>query len=187
MNKAALRTKYLLKRNALTQTEINQKSEAIANKLLSMDIWQYDNYHIFIPIERHKEVNTEFILHILHGKDKNIIVPKSNFEDCSMESYLLTDNTKLQTNKWGISEPQNGLLVDPNSIDVVFTPFLAFDHLGNRIGYGKGFYDRFLNISKPKFIIGLSFFEAEKNNLLTNNYDMKLTNCVLPDKIYNFI
>lgn len=187
MTKSEIRKKYLDKRKTLSTTEVNEKSEAIANQLLTMDIWQYDNYHIFLPIVKKKEVNTEFILHILHGKDKNIIVPKSNFEDCSMKNYLLTDNTKFRTNKWGISEPENGLLIDPTSIDVVFTPLLAFDQNGNRTGYGKGFYDRFLNLSKPKFIIGLSFFEPEKNNLFTNNYDVKLTNCVLPDKIYNFI
>lgn len=187
MNKKELRQKYKQMRSLLSAEEINIKSHAIANQLLTMDIWQYENYHIFLPIKNQKEVNTEYILHILQGKDKNIILSKSNFEDFSMQSYLLTDNTKLKINHWGIPEPENGIVIDPKTIDVVFTPLLAFDQLGNRIGYGKGFYDRFLTIVEPKKIIGLSFFKPEKTNFNISNDDIRLTNCVLHDETYDFI
>lgn len=187
MNKKELRLKYKQMRNQLSAEEIDIKSQAIANQLLTLDIWQYENYHIFLPIETQKEVNTEYILHILQGKDKNIIISKSNFEDYSMENYLLTDNTRLKINQWGIPEPENGILIDPKTIDVVFTPLLAYDQLGNRIGYGKGFYDRLLTIVEPKKIIGLSFFKPEKTNFNINKNDIKLTNCVLHDKTYDFI
>lgn len=187
MNKKELRQRYKHMRSLLSTDEIDLKSQAIANQLLKMDIWRYENYHIFLPIENQKEVNTEYILHILQGKDKNVIIPKSNFKDFSMQNYLLTDNTRLKINEWGIPEPESGIIIDAKNIDVVFVPLLAYDKLGNRIGYGKGFYDRFLTAAQPKKIIGLSFFEPEKQSFKAFNHDIKLTNCVLHDKTYDFI
>ncbi len=187
MNKKELRKKYNTLRDTLTQEEIDDKSLAIANRLLKMDIWEHENYHIFLPITSKKEINTEFILHILQGKDKNIIISKSNFTNNTLKHFLLTDNTILKNNKWGIPEPENGIGIDPTTIDLVFTPLLAFDIKGNRVGYGKGFYDRFLAKSKPKKVIGLSFFPPEKTILDASNEDFKLDLCVLPDKTYEFI
>lgn len=152
-----------------------------------MDIWGYENYHLFLPISTQKEVNTEFIMHILQGKDKNIIISKSNFSDYSMQHFLLTDNTVLKTNKWGIPEPENGIPISSKSIDLAFIPLLAYDVKGNRVGYGKGFYDRFLAEAKPKKIIGLSFFPPEKAILDINKTDLVMDFCVLPDKIHDFI
>ena len=187
MNKEALRKKYKALRNSLSQAEIDAKSMSIANQIVQMDIWDYENYHIFLPIHAQNEVNTEFLMHILHGKDKNIIVSKSNFSDASMQHFLLTDNTILKTNKWGIPEPENGIVIPSNSIDLVFVPLLCYDVKGNRIGYGKGFYDRFLSESKPKKVIGLSFFPPEKAILDITKTDYRLDFCVLPDEIHDFI
>jgi len=187
MNKQELRKKYKKLRSGLSEEEIDQKSLAIANQLLKMKIWEFENYHIFLPITAQKEVNTEFIMHILQGKDKNIIVSKSDFSDNSMQHFLLTDNTKLKTNAWGIPEPEDGITINSKSIDLVFIPLLAFDFKGNRVGYGKGFYDRFLEKAQPKKVIGLSFFSPEKAILGINNTDIAMDFCVLPDKIYDFI
>ncbi len=187
MNKSELRKKYKALRQQLSLIEIEEKSMAIANQLLQLDIWNYQYYHIFLPITEQKEINTEFILHILQGKDKHIVISKSDFSNSSLSHYLLTDQTKLTINKWGIPEPTDGIPIPDNKIDVVFIPLLAFDKQGNRVGYGKGFYDRFLKLSKPKFCIGLSLFEAEIKINDANKLDIPLDYCVLPDKTYNFI
>ncbi len=187
MTKAELRKKYKALRQQLSPTEIEEKSIAIANQLLQLNIWNYQYYHIFLPITAQKEIDTEFILHILQGKDKHIVISKSDFSDGSLSHYLLTDQTKLTLNKWGIPEPIDGIPIPNNKIDVVFVPLLAFDKQGNRVGYGKGFYDRFLSLSKPKFCIGLSFFEAEIKINDADMLDIPLNYCVLPDKTYNFI
>jgi len=187
MNKQELRKKYKTLRSMLSKEDVDEKSLAIANQILKMDIWNYDNYHIFLPIAAQNEVNTEFLMHILQGKDKNIIVSKSDFSNYSMQHFLLTDNTRLKINNWGIPEPENGVVMDSKSIDLVFAPLLAFDIKGNRVGYGKGFYDRFLINVEPKKVIGLSFFPPEKVILDVTNTDFSLDYCVLPDKIYDFI
>ena len=187
MLKKEIRQKYKTLRKALNPDEIEDFSLAIANKVLTLPIWEKTYFHIFLPITEHKEVNTEFILHLLSGKDKEIVISKADFETRNMTHFLLTDNTKIQKNKYNIPEPLNGLEVPTDKIEVVFVPLLAFDKTGHRVGYGKGFYDQFLSGCKAEVIkVGLSFFEAEENIADVFENDVKLDFCVTPKGIYKF-
>lgn len=194
MNKKDLRKKYKELRDQLSVDEIEAKSMAIANRLLQLDtipngsqVWEQTYFHLFLSIEEQKEVDTEFILQILAGKDKEIVVAKSNFETLEMSHYLLTDNTKFQKNEYNIYEPVNGLEVPVSKIDVVFVPLLAYDKKGNRVGYGKGFYDKFLSKCREDIIkIGLSFFEPEDAIAAVSETDIRLDYCVTPMTVYNF-
>lgn len=186
-NKKELRLHYKNLRKELTEENIEEKSLQITNQLIKLPIWDKTYYHVFLPIEEQKEVNTEFILHLLSGKDKEIVVSKSDFETREMTHFLLTDNTKIRKNEYNIPEPLNGLAVPSETIEVVFVPLLVFDIFGNRIGYGKGFYDKFLAECKPETIkIGLSFFEAVNQIDDVFESDVKLDYCVTPEKIYTF-
>ena len=181
MTKKELREKYKELRKNFTTADVEDKSIEIANQLLKLDIWAYSYYHVFLPIASKNEVDTEFILHILQGKDKHIVISKSDFEDNSLEHFLLTDQTKLVINEWGIPEPEsNSIPIPDSSIEVVFVPLLAYDKKGSRVGYGKGFYDRFLNKCKPELTIGLSFFEPEKKLIEAGEHDVSLDFCVYP-------
>ena len=187
MTKAELRKLYKSKRQAFTSKSIDELSLQIANQLLPLPIWSKSFYHIFLSIEEQKEVNTDFILNILSGKDKNIVISKSNFETLEMTHYLLTDSTVIKKNRFHIPEPQEGLEISSEKIDVVFVPLLAFDKQGHRVGYGKGFYDSFLKTCRMDTLkIGLSFFEAEDSisDILKN--DVKLDYYVTPKAIYRF-
>jgi 5-formyltetrahydrofolate cyclo-ligase len=186
-NKKELRLKSKTLRNALSENEIEEMSLAVTNKILTLPIWEKTYFHIFLPITEQKEVNTEFILHLLSGKDKEIIVSKADFATRNMTHFLLTDNTKIKKNEYNIPEPLDGIEVPSNKIDVVFVPLLAFDKKGHRVGYGKGFYDKFLSECKPEVIkIGLSFFEAEEKINDVHEGDMQLNYCVTPKSIYTF-
>jgi 5-formyltetrahydrofolate cyclo-ligase len=187
MFKKDLRKKYKELRQQLSEEQIEDKSLAIANRLLQLDIWQQTYFHLFLTIEEHKEIDTEFILQILAGKDKEIVVPKSHFSSLEMTNYLLTDNTKFQKNEYNIYEPVDGIEVPTSKIDVVFVPLLAYDKKGNRVGYGKGFYDNFLAKCKEDVIkIGLSFFEAEESISDVFETDIRLDYCVTPMTLYSF-
>lgn len=187
MKKLELRPKYKALRKQLSGSEIEEMSLAIANKLLTLPIWGKTYFHIFLPITEHHEVNTEFILHLLSGKDKEIIISKSDFETRNMTHFLLTDNTRIKKNEYNIPEPVDGIEVPSHKIEVVFIPLLAFDTIGHRVGYGKGFYDKFLNECKPQTIkIGLSFFKAEELIEDVFEGDVQLDYCVTPEKIYSF-
>ncbi len=187
MDKKAIRKKYKELRKALTSEERELRSLAIANQLLKISFWDKTYYHLFLTISELLEVETEYILQILAGKDKEIVVSKCLFESGEMSHFLLTDNTKIKKNSFNIPEPVDGLEVPVAKLDVVFVPLLAFDTKGNRIGYGKGFYDRFLSACPSNTIkVGLSFFEAEEGNFETHEFDQALNYVVTPQKIYQF-
>lgn len=187
MLKKELRQKYKVLRQNLTVAEIENLSLAIANEILKLPIWSKTYFHVFLPIEEQKEINTEFILHLLSGKDKEIVISKSDFATRNMTHFLLTDNTRIKKNEYNIPEPVDGLEVPATKIDVVFVPLLAYDQKGNRVGYGKGFYDKFLAECKPKTIkIGLSFFEPEKLISDVFESDVLLDYCVMPNGVYTF-
>ncbi len=187
MDKKQLRIYYKKLRGFLTENEKEERSIAIANKLLSLDVWNKTYFHLFLTIEELNEINTEYILQILMGKDKEIVLSKTDFDNRRMIHYLLTENTKIKKNGYNIPEPVDGIEVPSDKIDVVFVPLLAFDKKGNRVGYGKGFYDNFLNECKTDVIkIGLSFFEPEEEIDDVSGSDIPLDFCVTPNEIYQF-
>jgi 5-formyltetrahydrofolate cyclo-ligase len=186
MDKIALRSKYKSLRDRLSSAEIEDLSLQIANRSLKLPIWDRTYYHIFLSINTKKEVHTEYLLHILQGKDKSIVVSKTDFEALNMRHFLLQDSTQLRSSKWGIPEPTHGIEVAPISLDVIFVPLLAYDERGHRIGYGKGFYDRFLSACRNDAVfVGLSFFDPEPN-VPSEATDIPLHFAVTPTATYSF-
>ncbi|MDO5607368.1 MAG: 5-formyltetrahydrofolate cyclo-ligase [Capnocytophaga sp.] len=187
MKKEELRRCYKSRRATLPGESREQMSVDIANRLLSMDIWKYSFFHIFLPIERLNEINTHHILTILQGKDKNIVLPKTDMNTQTLTHILLTDNTILRKSDWGIVEPENGIEINSQQIDVVFMPLLAYDGKGNRVGYGKGYYDRFLLECKPDIVkIGISYFGPDVQIDNVSATDIPLDYCVTPSRVYDF-
>ena len=185
-DKKTLRLKYKNLRENLSEESIEEMSLQIANQALKLPIWERTYYHIFLPISEKKEVNTDYLLHILQGKDKSIVVSKADFENNEMKHFLLQENTVLKTSEYGIPEPVSGIEIAPHMVEVVFVPLLAYDENGHRIGYGKGFYDRFLaQCNKNALFVGLSFFEPEPEIFFGAN-DVRLHFCVTPKKIVDF-
>ncbi len=187
MKKSELRKKYKELRLELSEEDIEKKSLDIANNLLRLPIWEHEFYHLFLSIAEQKEVDTEPVLHILQGKDKNVVLPKTELKTHSLKNYLLTETTAIRKNRWNIPEPVGGIEIPAEKMDVVFVPLLAFDETGHRIGYGKGFYDKFLASCRPEVIkVGLSFFEAESPFLNVFSSDVPLDYCVSPERNYTF-
>ncbi|UJH90306.1 5-formyltetrahydrofolate cyclo-ligase [Antarcticibacterium sp. 1MA-6-2] len=185
--KDKLRQKYSALRNELSNSQIEEKSLEIANRLLELPIWNYSFYHLFLSISEKKEIDTEPLLHILQGKDKNIVLSKSNFTTRELTNYLLTDSTVIKKNEWNIPEPVDGIEIPASKIDLIFVPLMAFDLAGHRVGYGKGFYDIFLSSCRNDVIkIGLSLFEAEEEIPGLLNSDIPMNYCITPNKTYFF-
>ena len=187
MKKRELRKKYKNLRLCLEEEEIGRLSLDIANNLLQLPIWNFDFYHLFLTISEQKEVDTEAVLHILLGKDKNVVISKTNMESLHLTNYLLTDNTMIRKNRWNIPEPVDGIEISAQQIDVVFVPLLAFDESGQRIGYGKGVYDNFLANCRSDIIkVGLSFYDAEAKISESFKSDIHLYYYVTQTKTYPF-
>ncbi|WP_350293219.1 5-formyltetrahydrofolate cyclo-ligase [uncultured Croceitalea sp.] len=186
MQKIELRKAYRNKRENLSFKTIQSQSLKISNNILQMKIWSFLYYHTFLTITQSKEVDTSYLITLLQGKDKNIIVPKT-ISDNQLENYLLTDNTLFKKSKWNIPEPVEGIIVNEKQLEVIFIPLLAFDKTGNRVGYGKGFYDTLLAKCNTDVLkIGLSFFEPEERIEDISEHDVPLDFCVTPDVVYEF-
>ncbi len=186
MNKNQLRLHYKEKRDSLCSEHVSDFSICIANLALEIPIWNNTFYHIFLSIFKNKEVDTQPLLSILHGKDKNVVLSKT-FPKRSLKNYLLTDSTIIKENRLGIPEPEGGIEIKEDRLDVVFVPLLAFDSYGHRVGYGGGYYDVLLSkCRKDTLKIGLSFFEAESNIDNIDEHDIRLDYCITPTKVYEF-
>lgn len=186
MNKSTLRKEALAKRNALTEHQLVELNESLLAQFKTLDFSNIKSIHIFLPIAKQKEPNTFLIIDWLqlNFPELKIIVPKADFQSSLMCHYIFNSKLDLVNNHYHIPEPQTAERFT-GIPDMVIVPLLAFDEKGYRVGYGKGFYDRFLeHIATQK--IGLSFFDAvaEINDVHLN--DIRLDKCITPNQIYNF-
>lgn len=188
MVKKQIRSKIRLLRNDLSTFQLNELSKAIFNNVLKLEIWDNNMFHIFLSIKDKKEIDTSLIINYLWANSKIISVSKSNFYNYTLDNFLLQKDTRIEVNSWGIPEPVNAVAINDNEIDVVFVPLLSFDKMGNRVGYGKGFYDRFLEHCKSDVVkIGISLFDVESDLIEdVHEGDIALDFCVTPHKTYIF-
>ena len=184
--KSDLRSHYLKLRSKFTSEQIDDFSIEIVNRCLELNLWNKSIYHLFMASEQNKEIDTAHLLSVLQGKDKQIVIPKI-LDDYELEHYLLFDQTPLKMSHWGIPEPQSGIKINSNQIDVVFVPLLIFDLQGHRIGYGKGYYDRFLAKCRKETIkVGLSYFDPIEKIDDIQSHDIPIDFGITRDRIYEF-
>ncbi len=186
MLKKELRLDYTARRNSLSREDLISSTNSILTNLESMSIWDFNYYHVFLSIAEKNEIDTDPLISLLRDRNKKIVVPRVA-GDHELEHFQLNKETRLQNNQWGIPEPVEGTSISEELIDLVFIPLLAFDHKGQRVGYGKGYYDRFLKRCKPEVVkVGLSLFEATEKISDAGDTDVALDYCVTPTKIYAF-
>ena len=184
-DKTFLRSHYKKKRLSLTKQEVDHLSQRVCEQLDKLSIWRLKHYHIFISISKYNELDTSSIINKLKSEKKIIIVPKiSNNE---LVHIAINDQTEFSINEYGIKEPNNGHHFITENLDLIFIPLLAFDLEGHRVGYGKGYYDRFLKLTnKSSLKIGLSFFDPINKIQDIDDNDVKLDYCITPTQIHKF-
>lgn len=186
MNKADIRKQALQQRKALTENDYAVLSRKLLEGFKALDFSKIKSIHVFLPIIAKKEPDTFLIIEWLQENhpEIEIIVPKADFSSNLMSHHRYNGKEDLINSRFHIPEPQSAKIAETRP-DMVLVPLLAFDLKGYRVGYGKGFYDRFLqNLTTQK--IGLSFFTAvsEINDVHLN--DIRLDKCILPDRIIEF-
>ena len=184
-DKTFLRSHYKKKRFSLTKQEVDDLSQRVCKQLDNLNIWKLKHYHIFISILKYNELDTSSIINKLKSEQKIIIVPKiSNNE---LVHIAINDETEFGLNEYGIKEPNDGNHFIIENLDIIFIPLLAFDIEGHRVGYGKGYYDRFLKLTNNSTLkIGLSFFDPINKILDIDDNDVKLDYCVTPKQVHKF-
>lgn len=181
MKKKELRKIYRQKRADLTVEKLAKLQESIYQQVFKVDFSSVKNIHIFLSIARHKELDTLPIINFLRQQNKTIIISRSNFKTSTLSHFIFDENTKIEVNSWGIPEPVDATEIKEKQIDLVFVPLLISDQKNYRVGYGKGFYDRFLSECNPNVkTIGLNFFPPIKEIEDVNEYDIALNSVIYP-------
>ncbi len=186
--KQDLRTAYRQLRKSLQPAMVEAKSQAINQQFLSwLDQKHHlQHFHLFFPIDRFNEVNTFYIKDSLEQMGKTLYTSQVNRGSTELETLKLPHDAAFFLDEWGIPVPQESILVSPSKIELVFVPLLAYDVSGNRVGFGKGFYDSFLSKLKPEVLkIGLSFYGPEER-IQPDPHDVRLDFCFTPEKVFTF-
>ena len=189
MTKAALRKVYKEKRLQLSHQEIEKFTDLLLINFQQLQLPFLSCIHTYITSEKLGEVDTSAITRFLQFKNPGlkILIPKIDITSGTMQHFHFDDEIELMDNLFGIAEPVAGVITEPNEVDLVLVPLLAYDINGYRVGYGKGYYDRFLSQCRENVIkIGLSFFEPVDEIEDINQFDISLNYCVTPQKVYEF-
>ena len=182
MNKKELRREILNIRNNLDKDTKKKYDEIIFSKLRKRKEYLNSN-NIFIYLGYGSEIDTISFVKSMFLDGKNVCIPKTNIEDKTMEAVIITDLDNLEEDKYGILEPiSNYKVINKNDIDLVIMPGLAFDNNGGRLGYGGGYYDKFLmDCSEDKFKIALAYNFQVIESVPKEEHDI-LVDCIITEE-----
>jgi 5-formyltetrahydrofolate cyclo-ligase len=189
MLKKNLRNIYKEKRNHLSFSQKAKLDDLMLIQFQKLPIDIPSMIMSYAPFEKHNEFNPQIITDYCYFKNPNQVLfyPVIDENKQTLESVVVNDDTVFKKNKYGIDEPVNGMDMFPEEIDLVFVPLLCIDKKGNRVGYGKGYYDRFLKECRKDIIkIGFSYFEPVDKIDDVDRYDIKLNYCITPKTFYPF-
>ncbi|MDK2821668.1 MAG: 5-formyltetrahydrofolate cyclo-ligase [Clostridia bacterium] len=184
--KKKLRQQIIAKRDALSKTAIHAKSKIIQKRILELPVWQRSRI-IMTYVSFGSEVETSTIIKTALEQGKVVTVPYCVPEGRQLiASKVLNFPEDLQSSTYGILEPRPETLrpLDPELIDLVIAPGVAFDNYGNRLGYGAGYYDRFLTkLNSEAVVIALAFKEQIVSNVYPEAHDQSVHMVITDDEI----
>lgn len=187
--KKDLRKTFLQKRLELLPETAAMLNTRLLEQCKLLDYTGVQYLHIYLPIAGKLEIDTYAIVQWLKEMQPQIhlVISRSDLSNGHMLHYLWEDTTEITANRFGIPEPAGGQLIEPEQLDLIFVPLLAFDKNGHRVGYGKGMYDLFLRQCRPAARkTGLSFFGPVPEIEDTYEGDITMDTVITPDHIFNF-
>ncbi len=187
MLKAEARKILQAKRKALTTSECLKLDDLLLIQFQRLDWSNISCVGNYYPMDTQNEPNSLLLAKYLHAINPGVTMayPRIQVDSYQMDFYAETDS--LSENKWGIQEPLPLNKVLPHQMDAMIVPLLGFDENGQRIGYGKGYYDRYFeHYPNTGLRIGISYFEPIPNIQDTHQFDVPLTHCITPWNSYEF-
>lgn len=188
LDKKTVRETHIGLRKKLSKEECSELSQKLCTKFFSsIDLSAIKTLHTFLPIVSKNEPDTWLIIEKLQKEfpQVRISIPKVNKHH--LLNFYFDGQVELKKNQWNILEPVSGEQTSIATIDLVLVPLLAFDSKGNRVGYGKGFYDRFLSECKASCMkIGLSFFGPTEQLIRVDPFDVQLNTVITPVQVFQF-
>ena len=190
MTKGELRKIYLKKRLSLSEAEYLQLNLSICKNFFDhIELTGIKILHTFLPLEKNREPDTWPIIDQIKKQFPaiRISIPRVNTQTNTLENFFYEGPEQVVKNSWEIPEPRYGIVSSSEEIQLVIVPMLICDQQGHRVGYGKGFYDRFLAACNPNCItVGICFYEPINKIDDVNRFDVPLHYCVTPFKVHNF-
>ena len=181
---------------------ILRKQILSARKILQLEVWQLRNdllkdrvlefinkndfqiIHSFLPIEKNKEIDTWPIIKDLIDHNKKVVISITDFESETMSHFFYDSKIKFRLNRMKIPEPIGASPANIESIQMMLIPLITADKKGNRIGYGKGYYDRLLEPIKDSVVkVGVSMGSLFDSFPFHEPHDIKLDYCITPHEI----
>jgi 5-formyltetrahydrofolate cyclo-ligase len=181
--KEEIRAELLNLRKTIPLEDFEVASQTIVRKLKQLsDFKKADIIHCYVSMNDRREVNTHGLIREMLLLGKTVVVPITNFNDGTLGHVKLDSFNELRSNKWGVLEPNNGKRVSVDKMELVIVPMVGGDEHGNRIGYGAGFYDRFLKeVSCPK--IGLIFDRNIVKKIPVEAFDIPLDKIITEKRV----
>lgn len=187
MLKHELRKHFMARRSELEEQELNHLNEKIFLEFQRTFPDDARTVHIYLPILKKKEIDTWPIINWLWEKNCRVVAPEMDEFNHRLISRRIRPETKLQANSWGVPQPVDAEQVDDKVIDLVVLPLLVFDERGYRVGYGSGYYDRFLaSLEHSPGKVGLSFFPPVQEISDVHEGDIRMEACITPDGLFTF-
>lgn len=189
MLKNEIRKLYKQKRLELSATERLKYDDLLLIQLQRLPLNDVHAFLSYWPLESQNEVNTHLLTYYLEKAipDVRVAYPVIDGDQEIMEAVLVEEETDFVENKYGIAEPETGDRIAPAELDLILVPLLAFDTRGYRVGYGKGYYDKYLMQCRTDVItVGFSYLPPIDKIDDAHQFDVPLKYCITPDRIYEF-
>lgn len=189
MQKKELRKIFIEKRKSISQAEKTRWQDLLLIQFQKLSLPLLHTVFTYTAMEAYNEIGTATIIDYLQFKNPGLQVayPVCNFSNWTMQAVMADADTGFIVNKFGTLEPDSSAILKPENVEMVIVPLLCFDEQGYRVGYGKGFYDKYLgNVSSNCIKIGLSYFNAIDKIDDRNEFDVPLNYCITPERIYEF-
>jgi 5-formyltetrahydrofolate cyclo-ligase len=189
MTKAELRIHYKQKRQGIDPRQKLKMDDLLLIKFQQLYFPQVSVLLTYWPHNKYGEPNTHlfsgYLRHAIPGLET--AYPVIDGPTGYFNAVAVAEDTVYTTNKYGITEPKDGIIIDPQEIDLVFVPLLAADMQGYRVGYGKGFYDKYLGYCREDIIkVGFNYFAPVDKIDDTQLFDIPLNYLVTTEDIYEF-
>lgn len=183
MEKKEIRRKMIEMRDTLPKDIIEEKSRVIQEKLYELNYYKKAK-NIMFYVDTRNEVRTLDAIKKSIYLGKKVFVPKV-INKCDMLAVRIKNLDELKQGHFGILEPVSGEIINPKELEAVVIPGVAFDKRGCRLGYGGGYYDRFLqNLKADAIKIALAFEFQILDELPKEEYDILMDIIITEKRIY---
>jgi len=182
--KQMIRQQLLKQRNQMSKEEVKRKSLNVQKKL-QQDRWFHDAESILFYVSYGNEVSTHQLIKIWLKDHDKVILPHSQTKSCTIDVKIITSWDHLTKGAYGILEPSADAPSFTDKLDLIIIPGVGFDQTGNRIGHGKGYYDRLIQDHQQAKLIGLAYDFQIIRSIPTGPYDKKIHKIITETRTIN--